>query len=123
MALQDYARLAVFVNGSLLSQVTSINHVTEAGNIRIDLLNEGLGGFTPGSGSCTLEIGIVVPAGGPEENFQAICHAREFVDVQVSMGSLDYAGRGKFDTVSLSQSVNASLEGTVSWTGEFAPFE
>lgn len=123
MALNDYARLAAFINRNLLAQVTSLNHTTEAGNIRIDLLNEGLAGFTPGSGSCTLEIGFVVPAGGPEENFQAICVAREFVDVQLSMGSLDYAGRGKFDTVSVSQSVNASVEGSVTWTGEFAPFE
>lgn len=123
MALQDYSKLAVFINGNLLSQVTSINHVTNSGNIRIDLLNEGLAGFTPGSGDCTLELGFVVPAGGPEENFQGICQAREFVDVQVSLGSLDYAGRGKFENVNVSQSVNASVEGTVSWTGEFAPFE
>lgn len=123
MAQIDYSQLAVFINRNKITQVTSIAFNTEAGNVRIDLLNEGLGGFTPGSGSCTLELGIVVPAGGPEENYQAMLVAREFVDVQVSMGNVDYAGRGKFESVNLSQSVNQSLEGTVSWIGEFAAFE
>jgi hypothetical protein len=123
VAQQDYARLAVFYNDNLLTQVTSISLTTNSGNQRVDLLNEGLGGFTPGSGDCTIEVGFVVPAGGLEEEFQQHCADREFVKMQVPVGSKDYVGKGKLDTVSISQSVNASVEGSFTWIGELAALE
>lgn len=123
MAMQDYGRLGVFYNDSLLTQVTSINHTTTSGNQRVDLLNEGLGGFTPGSGECSIEVGFVVPAGGTEEEFQQDCANRAFVKMQIPIGSKDYIGTGKLETVSFQQSVNGTLEGTLNWIGELAPLE
>ena len=43
MALQDYSQLKGFYNDAPITQVTSLEIVTEAGNQRVELL-EGLGG-------------------------------------------------------------------------------
>jgi hypothetical protein len=120
---QDYARLACFVDGSLVEQITSISITTNSGNQRVDLLNEGLGGFTPGSGDVTIELGFVVPIGGTEEEYQEKCARRDFVVMQVPIGRKDYVGKGKIETVAISQSVNAAVEGTLTWIGELAPLE
>lgn len=121
--MQDYATMAAFVNSNALQQITSIEHVTNSGQQRVDLLNEGLGGFSPGPGDCEINIGFVVPIGGPEENFQAICARGEYVDLQIFQGPLSFAGRGKFLTVRVNRSTNQSLEGTINWLGELKPYE
>lgn len=119
MGLQEYARMPVFINGTYLSQLTSIELAQESGQLRVDLLNEGLGGFTPGSGSVTITVGFAVPIGGQEYNFWNDCQAGALADFQVGIGGENYGGRGKFMSVRLSQSVNAAVEGTAEWTGEF----
>jgi hypothetical protein len=123
MPQTDYARLAVYVDGSLVQQITSISMTTNSGNQRVDLLNEGLGGFTPGSGDVTIELGFVIPIGGTEEEYQEKCANKDWVTMQVPVGRKDYIGRGKIDTVSISQSVNSSVEGSLTWIGEIAPLE
>lgn len=122
MAVQDYAQLKCFVNGNPLIQVTSVSKTTNAGIQRIDLLNEGLGGFTNSSGEVTIEVGYVVPIGGLEEEFDRMCVNREFVDIQLFLGRQSYAGRGKIENNRISQSTNAAVEGSFSWMGEFKPF-
>jgi len=123
VALQDYAQLKLFYNSNPLTQCTSLEHVTNSGQQRVDLLETGLAGFTPGSGDCEINFGYAVPIGGPEENFQAACCVGEYVDLQFFQGSLSYAGRGKIITNRVSQSTNQSVEGTVNWVGEMKPFE
>lgn len=119
MAVQDYARLPVFINGTYLSQLTSVELSQESGQQRVDLLNEGFGGFTPGSGAVTISIGFAVPIGGQEFNFWNASQGGELADFQIGVGAEAYGGRGKFTSVRISQSVNASVEGTAEWTGEF----
>jgi len=123
MALQDYAKLKCFYNNDALTQVTSLSHVTNSGNQRVDLLNEGLGGFTEGSGDVTIEVGFAVPIGGMEENFQADCANKAFVTMQFFAGKDSYIGRGKIDTVSIDQTVGSSVEGKFTWIGELKPME
>lgn len=120
-ALQDGAQLKVFVNGNPLEYCTSISISTEAGIQRMETL-EGLAGFTGGSGSVGIELGFSVPIGGPEVNFQAMAATRDYVDMQVFIGKVSYAGRGKFENANVSQSTGGATEGTVSWTGELKPF-
>lgn len=120
-AQQDYARGGVFYNSAWLEQITSFELTTNSGNQRIDLLNEGLGGFTPGSGDVSITIGFVIPIGGTEATFQEDCANKAFVDLQIPIGKKDYVGRGKIESVSISQSVNAAMEGTLTWIGELAP--
>lgn len=118
MALQDYARLGVFYNSNALTQLTSIGLTTNSGQQRIDLLNEGLAGFTPGSGDCTVDIGFVVPIGGTEDTFQEDCATGTFVTLQIPIGRKSYIGRGKIQSVHVSQATNANVEGTFNWMGE-----
>lgn len=122
MALQDYAQLKGFYNDSPITQVTSLEVVTEAGNQRVELL-EGLGGYTHAGGTVTINVGFVVPIGGQEFNFQQDCANHAFVKLQIFIGRNSYAGLGKIDSVNISQSVGAVAEGSFTWTGELKPFE
>ena len=123
MALQDYSKLSAFVDQNYLIQITQISVSTESGQQEVDLLNEGLGGFTPGSGRVRINLGYVVPIGGPEFNFQAAAANGTYHTLQVPLGPLTSAGTGKFTEDEFSQSTNASTEGTCTWVGELKPVE
>ena len=114
---QDYANLGVLYNGNPLIQVTSIEIAGESGQQRVELLNEGLGGFTPGSGSTSLTINFVVPIGGTEDTFWNDMVNGTFVTLQVPIGNVDYIGKGKIMNVKISQSTNAVTEGSFTWDG------
>jgi hypothetical protein len=122
-ALQDHARLAIFVDQNVTIEITSIQMTTNSGQNRVDLLNEGLAGFTPGSGDVTLQIGFAVPKGGQEYPWQQKCANGEYVSMQVIVGGTQYVGLGKFLDVSINQTVNASVEGTANWLGELRPLQ
>lgn len=123
MALQDYARLAVAMNGNVLTQVNSIDVEWNSGQNRVDLLNEGLAGFTPGSGDVTVNLGFHVPIGGLEEDFIASLVPGAYVTIQVFVGGKDYTGRGKIMNCKISQSTNAAVEGSLQWMGELKPLQ
>jgi len=123
MALGNYANLAVFYNGAFLTQLTNVSMTTNSGNQRVDLLNEGLGGFSSGSGDTTISLGFPIPIAGPEVNYQQDCADGNFVTLQIGCGKLSYIGTGKLENFELSQSVNANAEGSVNWVGELKPFE
>ncbi len=114
---QDYANLGVLYNGNPLIQITSISLSGESGQQRVELLNEGLGGFTPGSGSTTVEVAIVVPIGGTEEPFWNHMVTGTFVTLQLPIGGEDYIGKGKIMSVKISQATNAVTEGSFTWEG------
>lgn len=120
-ALIDHARLALFVDQTYAVEITSLGITTNSGQNRVDLLNEGLAGFTPGSGDCTLDIGFAVPIGGQEFPWQQKCAQGAYVSMQLIIGGQQYLGNGKLLTVSINQSVNASVEGTANWLGELKP--
>ncbi len=113
----DYANLACSYNGNWLIQVTSISLSGESGQQRVELLNEGLGGFTPGSGSTTVEVNFVVPIGGTEDTFWNDMASGAFVTLQLPIGGVDYIGKGKIMSVKISQSTNAVTEGSFTWDG------
>lgn len=115
---QDYARLTVFYNQTYLTQITSVSLDTEPGQMPVNLLNEGLGGFTPGTGSCKISLGFAIPIGGTEVPYQQDSANGEYVTMQIGVGPVAYIGRGKLGPVKISQSVNAAAEGTVDWEGE-----
>lgn len=117
-ALQDHARLALFVDQTYQVEITSISMTTNSGQQRVDLLNEGLGGFTPGSGDVSLRLGFAVPVGGQDYPWQQKCANGEYVTMQVIVGAEQYAGLGKILDVEISQSVNGNTEGTANWLGQ-----
>jgi hypothetical protein len=118
--LQDHARLILYVDQVYQQEITSLSMATNSGQQRVDLMNEGLGGFTPGSGDVTLEIGFAIPVGGQEFPYQRKCADGDFVTMQVPIGGDQYSGLGKIITCEISQSANGNTEGTCTWTGELA---
>lgn len=123
MALQDFARVAVAINGNVLVAVSSVKATWNSGQNRVDLLNEGLSGFTPGSGDVTIDLGFLVPIGGPEEDYTGKCASGEYVTMQVFIGPKDYVGKGKIMTCDIGQSTNAATEGNLQWLGELKPIQ
>lgn len=116
--LIDHARLALFVDGTYQVEITSLELETDSGQQRVDLLNEGLGGFTPGSGSVTINVGFAIPVGGQDYPWQQKCADGAYVTMQVIVGAEQYSGNGKFMNVRINQSAGANTEGTASWLGE-----
>lgn len=123
MALQDYARFQVYCDGQKQTQVTSLSLRTESGNQVVNLLVEGLAGFTDGAGMCTIEIGYAIPSGGSEFPYQEKCANKEYVTMQFKSGSKVYSGTGKFQDCSENQSTSANAEGSVNWLGEVSPYD
>jgi len=123
MALQDFSKLGCFYNGSLIEKITSIHVTGKNGIIRVDVLNEGLAGFTPGSGEVTVTVNFVVPVGGLEEAFWDDMANENFVTLQVPIGPKAYLGNGKIENVEVGQSVNASVEGSFNWLGTLSPLQ
>jgi hypothetical protein len=113
---REHARLAAFIDGTYLVELTSIELTTESGQIRIDTF-EGLAGFTPGSGKCTVKLGLGIPISGQEYPFQEACADGLLVPIQIPVGQKTFVGVGKFMDVGISQSVNAAAEETVTWEG------
>lgn len=123
MALQNYARIKILIDGQEMTQITSAQMTTASGNQVVNLMTEGLGGFTEGSGSVSIEVGYAIPIQGTEYDYQVATATKRFVTVQVVQGSNQYVGTGKFDEDSFSQSSGANAEGTVTWMGELNPFQ
>jgi len=117
-ALQDYARLAIAMDANVLTQITSIEATWNSGQNRIDLLNEGLSGFTPGSGDVTIDVGYAVPIGGLEEDITGKLATGQYVTMQVFIGTKDYVGKGKILNTKIGQSTNEAVQGTFQWMGE-----
>jgi hypothetical protein len=115
--------MTVFIDGQHLIQISQISVEMENGEQQVFTLNEGLAGFSPGSGITNVTINYIIPASGFEFNFADAVHGRGYHTVQVAAGATDYIGEGKFLNNSISQSTGAASEGTVSFSGEFAPFE
>lgn len=122
-ALTDFAKLAVFVDGGYIQYITSCELAADAQNQRIDVLNEGLAGYSGGSGVVTINLGFVVPIGGLEVDYWGKCVRKEYVEFQVWVGGQKYAGKGKINTCNISQQVNSPTDGTMTWEGEFRPLE
>lgn len=118
MALQDYARLALAMDSNVLTQITKLDAEWDSGQQRVDLLNEGLAGFTPGSGDVKITVGFVVPIGGLEDDYVGKLVVGQYVAMQMFIGPKDYNGNGKLMNIKIGQSVNASTEGTAEWMGE-----
>ena len=120
---QDYAKLSTFADQQSLNQLTSVSHKTDSGQQPVNLLNEGLGGFSPGSGSVTMDLAFAIPIGGTEYPYQQKCANGDYVVFQIGVGSVGYIGRGKILNVEVGQDTGSASHGTAQWHGELKPFE
>ena len=120
MALEDFTNLSAVVDGDYQSKLTSLSMRHESGQQPVDLLNEGLGGFSPGSGRVQVTMGYSVPIGGAEFDFASAAAAGGYHTLQVTVGPKTYVGSGKFIDNEIGQTVNSATEGTVTWLGEIS---
>src|SRR5687767_3833706 len=121
MAQQDYALVKLFLNGAPVTQITKITRMLDAQNQPIQLMNEGLGGWSPGSGISRVEWDAPVPLGGSEFDYEGMAARREYVDLQVFVGSRSVASRGKLQTVQTEGSSGAPSGMSITWEGAFEP--
>lgn len=124
MALQDYTRLWIEVDGIRDDQATSIDQETESGLIEVYTIDGGWVGMTPGPGMCTFQIGFAIPAGGMTINYQALAATPERrVTIQMGCGANAYVGEGYVTNCKITQSTKDSTSGTVTIKAERAPIE
>jgi hypothetical protein len=117
MALEKFARAAIALDGQWLRFVTSLSMVTDGGKTPINLLEDGLAGFSPGSGSVTITIGYAIPVGGQEYPFQQKAIRDEDVQAQLRWGGEQYVGLGQLTNDEKNRNVDSPTEGTANWTG------
>lgn len=116
--MQDYGGLPLFFNGVKLRQLTSVELTLNSGQTSVDLLNDDLGGFSPGAGRANINGGFVVPVGGMEEDFTEPLVEGQYVTMQVPIGNKTYAGRGKLITMSIGKDAGSPNAGTFEWEGQ-----
>lgn len=121
MAMQDYARQWVEVDGIRCMQAISISLETESGKLEVYTIDGGFTGVTPGPGKCTITIEYAIPAGGYEVNFQKMVCSVGRHTIQYGTGPLSYVGEGEFMTDKQQQGVKDSASGSVTWVGERSP--
>lgn len=122
-AQQDYAVPKLFLNGAPVTQITRVKRMLDAQNQPIQLMLEGLGGWTPGAGISRIEWDAPVPIGGPEFDYEGMCARRDYVDMQVFLGGGSVASRGKIQTVETEGSVGSPTSMALAWEGAFEPTE
>ena len=116
---KDFAKVRCWIDGDFAIQLLSVSLRTDAGNIPVNLMNEGLAGFTDGSGSQSISITYAIPRSGMEFNFQRACVERGYHSIQISVAGQAGVFRGKFSDNEISQSADSATQGTVNFVGEF----
>jgi hypothetical protein len=117
MELKDFGKLRAWVDEAFLVFISNIEKVTESGNIPITILNEGLAGFTDGSGSTTINFTYYVPRTGFEFNFEQAVEEKGIHSVQLTVSGHNVLLKGKFMTSNISQSTDQAVTGTASFMG------
>ena len=115
-ALNEHARLPVFVDGIYLREVSSIDYTGESGQVRIETL-EGLVGFSPGVGAATIKLNSAIPIAGLEYDFHNAMVDGTIVTVQLGVGSRMITFSGKVTSDGFSQSTGAASENTATIEG------
>lgn len=123
MSLQDYARPVVLLDGRQVKQVESWDHETESGQQVVLLLNEGVGGFTPGAGQTTISGVLYVPIGGFEEPVQEYCAEGSYHTFQFGLGPKAVINTGKFQNVKISASTNSVTQVSFTFVGDVNSFK
>ena len=119
MALQDTIHVQVLVNSVKLRFLRSVRRSTDSGRQSYDILVEGLGGFSEGSGRTRIDFEYFIPISGPEIDWQGLCVDGSYVTVQLIQGPNVFVGQGKFLTEDFGQSAGDASSGSAAWEGEF----
>jgi len=122
--LQDYlVRLPVFLNGTPLEEVTSVELTLDSGRSQIFTTTKGLAGFAEGAKVVTARINLAVPVSGLEVDVWGLANSGDWVTLQVGVGRGDFASTGKVINCGISGSVNQAVENSFEWQGPAADLE
>ncbi|MDD5305197.1 MAG: hypothetical protein PHS14_19020 [Elusimicrobia bacterium] len=123
-ALQDFlVRLPVFINGTALEMVTSVEVTLDSGRTAIFTTTAGFAGFAEGAKMVTLKVSGPVPVSGPEASAWNLANSGDWVSIQVGCGRVDFMGNGKIIDANISGSVNQAVENSFTWQGTPANLE
>lgn len=117
MANTLYGQAKLHFRGNPVNKLTSASYRAESGLQPVNLMNEGLDGFSIGSGMVTLEWSGPIPATGTEHPYGTAHASHEDVDMQYTRGAESYAGTGKLMSYEETQSDNEVLTFTCTWQG------
>jgi hypothetical protein len=121
--LQTYALIQFFVNGAPVVQKTRITRSLTANRTPVNLMGEGLSGYTDGIPELTHEFDAPVPIGGHEFDYEGMLTRNEFVETQIFIGARSYAGLGVIQSAVTTQEAGGAASTAVSWTGAATPVE
>lgn len=111
------------LDGRQVKQIESIDHETDSGQQIVLLLNEGVGGFTPGSGQTTVSGVLYVPIGGFEEPVQEYCAEGSYHTFQIGLGPKAVVNSGKFQNVKISASTGQATQVSFTFVGDVKAFK
>lgn len=121
---QDYlVRLPVFINGTPLEEVTSVEMTLDSGRTEIFTTTKGLAGFAEGAMKVTVKVNLAVPVSGLEVDVWNLARSGDWVTLQIGAGRQDFSSTGKINTASLSGSVNQAVENSFEWIGRAEDLE
>lgn len=121
---QDYAtRIPVSLNGTWLTEATSVEATLESGRTEIFTTAKGFAGFAEGAMVVSIRVNLAVPVSGLEINVWELARTGDWVTIQIGVGAEDFASTGKITTAGISNSVNQAVESSFEWRGPAAPLE
>ena len=123
MANTIYGQAKVFYNAAPITKITSVTYTPNPGIQPVSIMNEGLDGFSIGSGDTQIEVGFAIPATGTEFDFSRDLALHIDVRLQYSRGDKAFAGVGKLTAYSETQSDNEVLSGSFTWQGKLGFLE
>lgn len=121
MALQDYTKATILLNGVVLIEATSISVDHKLGNQPINTIEKGFAGVSPGSSSVEIKIQSAVPRVGTDVDFTGIAQARTLCDVVLFARAKK--GKTKGYIMDVSESYGADKPAEISCTLMCSPIE
>jgi hypothetical protein len=110
MALQDYTKATILVNGVVLIEATSISVDHKLGNQPINTIEKGFAGISPGSSSIEVKIQSAVPRVGTDIDFTGLARARTLLDVVLFARAKKVKTKGYIMDVSESYGADKAAE-------------
>ena len=110
MALQDYTKATILVNGVVLIEATSISVDHKLGTQPINTIEKGFAGISPGSSSIEVKIQSAVPRVGTDIDFTGLARARTLLDVVLFARAKKVKTKGYIMDVSESYGADKAAE-------------
>lgn len=124
MANTDYlSKLPIFVAGTALEEVQSVEVNKETNLQKIVTMLKGLAGFSSGAKEVNISVTCAVPIGGPEFDFWNTAEDEEWVDIQIGLADKDFCSTGKITKVSFQGATDKAVELRFDWVGKSGRLE